>query len=141
MDQYLEAGIMIGPARTTGDLNSRPGVKPRGAGVGMLNEVVTDVETLQRRADETRKCRRHAPITIEVTKEAVRRIRRTLTRDEARIDCAATERGFREAWTPSSHKAHNRTLDGQIERIDRAGTHRGACHGRASRDPLALPPE
>jgi len=41
------------------------------------------VETLQRRADETAKLvASHAPITLEVTKEAVRRIRRTLSRDE-----------------------------------------------------------
>ena len=39
--------------------------------------------TLQRRADETAKLvASHAPITLEVTKEAVRRIRRTLSRDE-----------------------------------------------------------
>jgi len=45
--------------------------------------VVPDVETLQRRADETAKLvAGHAPITLEVTKEAVRRIRRTLSRDE-----------------------------------------------------------
>src|SRR5471032_1348528 len=41
------------------------------------------VETLQRRADETAKLvAGHAPITLEVTKEAVRRIRRTLSREE-----------------------------------------------------------
>jgi enoyl-CoA hydratase len=50
---------------------------------GLLNEVVPDVATLQRRAAETAKLvAGHAPITLEVTKEAVRRIRRTLSRDE-----------------------------------------------------------
>jgi enoyl-CoA hydratase len=44
---------------------------------------VPDVETLQRRALETAKLvASHAPITLEVTKEAVRRIRRTLSRKE-----------------------------------------------------------
>ena len=42
-----------------------------------------DVETLQRRADETaRLVASHAPLTLEATKEAVRRIRRTLSREE-----------------------------------------------------------
>jgi enoyl-CoA hydratase/carnithine racemase len=44
---------------------------------------VPDVETLQRRADETAKLvASHAPLTMETAKEAVRRIRKTLTRDE-----------------------------------------------------------
>jgi len=45
--------------------------------------VVPDVATLQRRADETaRLVAGHAPITMETAKEAVRRVRRTLSRDE-----------------------------------------------------------
>src|SRR5271154_3779984 len=56
---------------------------PEAFALGLLNEVVPDVATLQRRADETAKLvASHAPITLEVTKEAVRRIRRTLSRDE-----------------------------------------------------------
>ena len=51
--------------------------------LGLLNEIVPDVTVLQRRAEETAKLvASHAPITLEVTKEAVRRIRRTLSRDE-----------------------------------------------------------
>lgn len=51
--------------------------------LGLLNEIVPDVEALQRRALElARLVAGQAPITLEVTKEAVRRIRRTLTRDE-----------------------------------------------------------
>jgi enoyl-CoA hydratase/carnithine racemase len=43
--------------------------------------VVPDVETLQRRADETaRLVAGHTPITMETAKEAIRRVRRTLTR-------------------------------------------------------------
>ena len=56
---------------------------PEALALGLLNEVVPDLETLQRRATETAQLvASHAPITLEVTKEAVRRIRRTLSRDE-----------------------------------------------------------
>jgi enoyl-CoA hydratase len=75
---------LIGPARTK-DLifKARLVEAPEALALGLLNEVVPDVETLQRRADETaRLVAGHAPITLEVTKEAVRRIRRTLSRDE-----------------------------------------------------------
>jgi enoyl-CoA hydratase/carnithine racemase len=51
--------------------------------LGLLNEIVPDVEALQRRASELAELLAgQAPLTLEVTKEAVRRIRRTLTRDE-----------------------------------------------------------
>src|ERR1700757_4807486 len=75
---------LIGPARTK-DLifKARLVEAPEALALGLLNEVVPDVETLQRRADETAKLvASHAPITLEVTKEAVRRIRRTLSREE-----------------------------------------------------------
>jgi enoyl-CoA hydratase len=75
---------LIGPARTK-DLifTARLIEAPEALALGLLNEVVPDVATLQRRADETAKLvAGHAPITLEVTKEAVRRIRRTLSRDE-----------------------------------------------------------
>jgi enoyl-CoA hydratase len=74
---------LIGPARTK-DLifKARLVEAPEALALG-LNEVVADVEALQRRADETAKLLAgHAPITLEVTKEAVRRIRRTLSREE-----------------------------------------------------------
>src|SRR5216683_2201707 len=75
---------LIGPARTK-DLifKARLVEAPEALALGLLNEVVPDVETLQRRANETAQLvAGHAPITLEVTKEAVRRIRRTLSRDE-----------------------------------------------------------
>src|SRR5581483_8521243 len=75
---------LIGPARTK-DLifKARLVEAPEALALGLLNEVVADVATLQRRADETAKLMAsHAPITLAVTKEAVRRIRRTLSRDE-----------------------------------------------------------
>jgi enoyl-CoA hydratase len=75
---------LIGPARTK-DLifTARLIEAPEALALGLLNEVVPDVGTLQRRAGETAELvAGHAPITLEVTKEAVRRIRRTLSRDE-----------------------------------------------------------
>ena len=75
---------LIGPARTK-DLifKARLVEAPEALALGLLNEIVPDVATLQQRADETAKLvAGHAPITLEVTKEAVRRIRRTLSRDE-----------------------------------------------------------
>src|SRR2546428_2720389 len=75
---------LVGPAGTK-DLifKARLVEAPEALALGLLNEVVPDVATLQRRADEPAKLvASHAPITLEVTKEAVRRIRRTLTRDE-----------------------------------------------------------
>ncbi|WP_316173049.1 enoyl-CoA hydratase/isomerase family protein [Bradyrhizobium sp. SZCCHNRI2049] len=75
---------LIGPARTK-DLifKARLVEAPEALALGLLNEIVPDVETLQTRALETaRLIASQAPITLEVTKEAVRRIRRTLSRDE-----------------------------------------------------------
>ena len=82
--QHHRLVSLIGPARTK-DLifKARLVEAPEALALGLLNEVVPDVATLQRRADETAKLvASHAPITLEVTKEAVRRIRRTLSRDE-----------------------------------------------------------
>lgn len=75
---------LVGPARAK-DLifKARLVEAPEALALGLLNEVVPDAATLQRRADEEAKLvASHAPITLEVTKEAVRRIRRTLSRDE-----------------------------------------------------------
>lgn len=84
MSNISRLNSLVGPARTK-DLifKARLVEAPEALALGLLNEVVPDVATLQRRADETAKLvASHAPITLEVTKEAVRRIRRTLSRDE-----------------------------------------------------------
>ena len=75
---------LIGPAHTKDLIFKARLVEAQEAlGIGLLNEIVPDVTVLQRRAEETAKLvSGHAPITLEVTKEAVRRIRRTLSRDE-----------------------------------------------------------
>jgi enoyl-CoA hydratase len=84
MSNISRLTALIGPARTK-DLifTARLIEAPEALALGLLNEVVGDVETLQRRASETAQLvASHAPITLEVTKEAVRRIRRTLSREE-----------------------------------------------------------
>src|ERR1700736_885513 len=84
MSNISRVVALVGPARTK-DLifTARLVEAPEALALGLLNEIVPDVETLQRRADETAKLvAGHAPITLEVTKEAVRRIRRTLSREE-----------------------------------------------------------
>ena len=75
---------LIGPARTKYLIfKARLVEAPEALALGLLSEIVPDVEILQSRALETAKLvASHAPITLEVTKEAVRRIRRTLSRDE-----------------------------------------------------------
>ena len=51
--------------------------------LGLINEILPDVDALQARALELAQLvATHAPITLEVTKEAVRRLRKTLTREE-----------------------------------------------------------
>jgi enoyl-CoA hydratase/carnithine racemase len=77
---------LVGPARTK-DLifTARLVEAPEALSLGLLNEIVADVPALQRRADETAKLvAGHAPITMETAKEAVLRIRRTLSREEGR---------------------------------------------------------
>src|SRR6267378_7154422 len=84
MANFVRLTMLIGAARAKELIfKARLVEAPEALALGLLNEVVPDVATLQRRADETAKLvAGHAPITLEVTKEAVRRIRKTLTRDE-----------------------------------------------------------
>ena len=75
---------LLGPARTK-DLifTARLVETDEALSLGLLNEIVPDAGTLQRRATEmARLVASHAPITLEVTKEAVRRLRPSLTRDQ-----------------------------------------------------------
>jgi enoyl-CoA hydratase/carnithine racemase len=84
MSNISRLTALLGPARTKDIIfTARLVEAPEALALGLLNEVVPDVETLQRRADETAHLlASHAPLTLEVTKEAVRRIRKTLSRDE-----------------------------------------------------------
>jgi enoyl-CoA hydratase len=86
MSNISRVVALVGPARTK-DLifTARLIEAPEALSLGLLNEVVPDVPTLQRRADETAKLvAGHAPITMETAKEAVLRLRRTLSREEGR---------------------------------------------------------
>ena len=108
---------LIGPARTK-DLifKARLVEAPEALALGLLNEVVPDVETLQRRADETAKLvAGHAPITLEVDQgggaphppHAV--ARRGRGSDPARL----YERGFPRGHGRLPQQAHAE-LEGQV---------------------------
>jgi enoyl-CoA hydratase/carnithine racemase len=75
---------LLGAARTKDIIfTARLIEAPEALALGLLNEVVPDVDALQRRAGELAQLLAgHAPLTLEVTKEAVRRLRPNLTRDE-----------------------------------------------------------
>jgi enoyl-CoA hydratase/carnithine racemase len=75
---------LVGPARTKDLIFRARLVEAQEAlSLGLLTEIVPDVETLQRRADEMAKLvASHAPLTMETAKEAVRRIRPTLSREQ-----------------------------------------------------------
>jgi len=84
MSNFSRLISLIGPARTK-DLifTARLVEAPEALALGLLNEIVPDVETLQRRALEMAQLvASHAPLTMETAKEAVLRLRRTLTREE-----------------------------------------------------------
>ena len=75
---------LVGPARTKDMIFRARLVEAQEAlSLGLLTEIVPDVETLQRRADETVLlvvC--FAPLTMDLAKEAVRRIRPFLSREQ-----------------------------------------------------------
>lgn len=75
---------LLGSARTKDIIfTARLIEAPEALALGLLNEVVPDVDALQRRAGELAQLLAgHAPLTLEVTKEAVRRLRPNLSRDE-----------------------------------------------------------
>src|SRR6201990_474288 len=86
MSNISRVVALVGPARTK-DLifTARLIEAPEALSLGLLHGGVPDVPTLQRRADETAKLvAGHAPITMETAKEAVLRLRRTLSREEGR---------------------------------------------------------
>lgn len=84
MSNLARLNALVGPARAKEMIfTARLVEADEAASLGLLNEIVPDTETLQRRADElAHLVASHAPITLETTKEALRRMRRTLSRDE-----------------------------------------------------------
>ena len=84
MANYSRLAALIGPARVKDIIFTARLVEAReAAALGLLNEVVEDVATLQRRADELAKLvANHAPLTLRATKEAMRRLQPRLSADE-----------------------------------------------------------
>ena len=84
MSNLARLDALVGPARAKEMIfTARLVEADEAASLGLLNEVVPDTEALKRRADElARLVASHAPITLETTKEALRRMRRQLSRDE-----------------------------------------------------------
>ncbi len=119
MSNISRVVALVGPARTK-DLifTARLIEAPEALSLGLLNEVVPDVPTLQRRADETAKLvAGHAPITMETAKEAVLRLRRTpVARGGPGPDPARLyERGFPRGDGRVPQQAHAE-LEGQVVR-------------------------
>jgi enoyl-CoA hydratase len=84
MSNISRLTALVGPARVK-DLifTARLIEAPEALALGVINEVVPDVEALQRRAGElARLIAGHAPLTLRATKEALRRLQRRLTREE-----------------------------------------------------------
>lgn len=84
MSNVSRVMALVGPARTKDMIFTARLIEAEEAkALGLINEILPDVETLQARALELAQLvATHAPITLEVTKEAVRRLRKTLTREE-----------------------------------------------------------
>jgi enoyl-CoA hydratase len=84
MSNISRLSALIGPARVKDVIFTARLVDAReAASIGLLSEVLDDVEALRRRADELAALiANHAPLTLRATKEAVRRLQRRLTRDE-----------------------------------------------------------
>ena len=84
MSNVSRLTALVGPARTKELIFTARLVDASEAqSLGLLGEVVADAAALARRADELALLiASHAPLTLETTKEAVRRLRPNLTRDQ-----------------------------------------------------------
>jgi enoyl-CoA hydratase len=84
MSNIGRLAAMIGPARTKELIfTARLIEAPEALSMGLLNEVVEDAGALARRADElARMLASHAPLTLQATKEALRRLQKRLSGDE-----------------------------------------------------------
>ncbi len=84
MSNLSRLSALIGPARVKDLIFTARLVEAEEAHrIGLLNEVVPDVDALHRRADElARLIAGHAPLTLRATKEALRRLQQRLSRDE-----------------------------------------------------------
>jgi enoyl-CoA hydratase len=86
MSNYVRLTALLGPARVKEILFTARLIDSGEAhGIGLLSEVLPDYESLQSRVDElARTVASHAPLTLRVTKEALRRIKERMTPEEDR---------------------------------------------------------
>jgi enoyl-CoA hydratase/carnithine racemase len=84
MSNISRLTALIGPARVKDIIFTARLVEAKEAlALGLLTEIVEDLEGLQARADElARLIAGHAPLTLRATKEAVRRLTKRLSREE-----------------------------------------------------------
>lgn len=100
MANYARLAALLGPARVKDIIfTARLIDAPEARAIGLLSEVLPDYAALQSRADElARTVASHAPLTLRVTKESIRRLREKMTPDEDRdlIVLCYMSRDFRE---------------------------------------------
>ena len=100
MTNYVRLVALLGPARVKDIIfTARLIEAEEGCKIGLLGEVLPDYDSLQRRANElARTVASQAPLTLRVTKEALRRIREKMSPEEDRdliLKCYMS-RDFRE---------------------------------------------
>src|SRR3954467_5698199 len=109
MANYGRLAALLGPARVKDIIFTARLVEAQEAlALGLLSEVVEDIEALQRRADELAKLlASHAPLTLRATKEAMRRLQPRLSAEEGHdlILMCYMSKDFRKASTRSSPSA------------------------------------
>jgi enoyl-CoA hydratase len=86
MANYSRLAALLGPARVKDIIfTARLVEAPEALALGLISEMVEDVEALQRRADELATLLAgHAPFTLRATKEAMRRLQPRLSSDEGK---------------------------------------------------------
>lgn len=84
MANYSRLAALIGPARVKDVIfRARLVEADEALSLGLLSEIVEDVETLQKRADELAALlSSHAPLTMRATKEAMRRLQPRLSSED-----------------------------------------------------------
>jgi enoyl-CoA hydratase len=100
MSNYVRLAALLGPARVKDIIFTARLIDAEEAcKIGLLGEVLSDYDSLQRRADElARIVASQAPLTLRATKEALRRIREKMNPGEDRdlVLMCYMSRDFRE---------------------------------------------
>ena len=86
ISNYVRLVALLGPARVKDIIFTARLIEAEEAcKIGLLGEVLPDYETLQSRANElARTVASQAPLTLQVTKEALRRIKEKMSREDDR---------------------------------------------------------